>query len=127
MARPRAKELTERELEIMQAFWQHGESTAAEMRDGLARSGRELTYTTVANLVRTLEQKRFLRQINEERPFRYRPARSFEEVSGRLVRDLIHRVFDGSREQLLIRLIEQKRLTPKERAAIAKALAEANR
>ena len=30
MARPRAKELTERELEIMQVFWKHGEMTAVE-------------------------------------------------------------------------------------------------
>jgi hypothetical protein len=29
MARPRAKELTNRELEVMQVFWKYGEMTAA--------------------------------------------------------------------------------------------------
>ena len=29
MARPAAKELTERELEVMQVFWKRGEITAA--------------------------------------------------------------------------------------------------
>src|SRR5262249_17812138 len=46
MARPRASELTERELEIMHLFWDRGEQTAAAARDELARSGRDLAYTT---------------------------------------------------------------------------------
>ena len=33
MARPAARELTERELEVMHAFWKRGESTVAEVRD----------------------------------------------------------------------------------------------
>ena len=33
MARPKARELTERELEVMQVFWDRGESTAADVRE----------------------------------------------------------------------------------------------
>ena len=83
MARPRAKELTERELEIMHVFWNHGDSTAAEVRDELAKSGRDLAYTTVATLIRILTEKGFLEQATSARPFLYRPIRSFEEVSGK--------------------------------------------
>ena len=39
MARPPAKDLTERELEVMHVFWQSGEQTAAEARDRLAAAG----------------------------------------------------------------------------------------
>ena len=39
MARPPARELTERELQVMQVFWKHGELTAAEVRRMLARGG----------------------------------------------------------------------------------------
>ena len=35
MGRPPAKELTERELEVMQAFWKQGEATAAEVARAL--------------------------------------------------------------------------------------------
>ena len=35
MARPRAKELTERELEVMHVFWDRGESTAADVREAV--------------------------------------------------------------------------------------------
>ena len=81
MARPPAKELTERELEVMHVFWSRGQSTVAEIRDQLAAAGRDLAYTTVATLVRILTEKGFLEQTNAERPFLYRPVRSFEEVS----------------------------------------------
>ncbi len=75
MGRPPAKELTERELEVMHVFWSVGQATAAEIRDQLATSGRDLAYTTVATLIRILSDKSFLEQTNFERPFQFRPAR----------------------------------------------------
>lgn len=124
MARPRASELTERELEVMHVFWHRGEQTVGAARDELAAEGRDLAYTTVATLTRILVEKGFLKQVNEERPFRFRAIRSFEDVSGNLVTELVRRVFGGSREQLLVRLMEQRKLTPKERAVLEKILSE---
>jgi predicted transcriptional regulator len=129
MARPKAKELTQRELEVMHALWRkadadHADPTAAEIRDALAGDGRELAYTTVATLVRILCDKGFLTQTNQERPFTYRPIRSFDEVSGSLVGDLVERLFGGQREQLLLRLLEERKLTAKERALLEKILRE---
>ena len=40
MARPKASQLTERELDIMQVFWDHGELTVADVREKLDSSGR---------------------------------------------------------------------------------------
>jgi predicted transcriptional regulator len=118
MARPAAKELTERELEVMHAFWSRGESTVAEVRDALAAAGLDRAYTTVATLVRILSDKGFLRQTNAERPFRYCPARSYEEVSRKLLGDVLQRVFRGSRELLLVRLLEQRGLSSRERSLL---------
>src|SRR5262249_54013186 len=100
MARPAAKDLTERELEVMHVYWNKGEATAAEARDRLAQTGLDRAYTTIATLVRILHEKGFLAPTNEERPFRYHAVRSYEDVSSRLLGDVIDRVFRGSREQL---------------------------
>ena len=127
MPRPKAKELTERELEIMHVFWREGELTAADVRDRLAADGRDLAYTTVATLVRILLEKGFVEQTNDERPFRYKTVRSFEDVSRNLVRDLVDRVFGGSREQLLVHLVEHKNLTKKERELLEQVLKEKER
>jgi predicted transcriptional regulator len=124
MARPRAKDLTERELEIMHVFWEQEELTAAEVRDRLAAAGLDRTYTTIATLVRILHDKGFLKQENTERPFRYRAVRSYEEVSGRLLGDVLRRVFRGSREELLLRLVEQRKLSTQERTVLQDILKE---
>jgi BlaI family penicillinase repressor len=81
MARPPAKDLTERELEVMHVFWSQGEATAAQARDRLDANGLDRTYTTIANLVRGLHDKGFLSQVNAERPFLYRAARSYQDAS----------------------------------------------
>ena len=122
MGRPAAKELTERELEVMHVFWERGESTVADVREVLATRGLDRAYTTVATLVRILLEKGFLVQTNEERPFSYRPDRTYEEVSRKLLGELIDRVFRGSREALLVRLMEQKTLTARERKVLEQAL-----
>lgn len=124
MARPPARELTERELEVMHVFWRYGEATAAEARDRLAHTGLDRTYPTVANLIRILHDKGFLEQVNGERPFRYRPCQTYEAVSGRLLGDILDRVFRGSREQLLLQLVEQRKLTARERAVLEEILKE---
>ncbi|MDG3003998.1 BlaI/MecI/CopY family transcriptional regulator [Paludisphaera mucosa] len=127
MGRPPAKDLTDRELEVMQAFWGYDDATAAEARDRLAGSGLDRTYVTIANLVRGLADKGFLRQINDDKPFRYRAIRSYEEISGRILSDLVHRVFRGSRAQLLKQLVEQRALTDEERDMLREVLKERGR
>ena len=127
MARPAATELTQRELEAMHVFWKRGELTAIEARDLLASQGIDRAYVTVANLVRILVDKGFLEQTNEERPFQYRPIRAFQDVSRNLVKELVERVFRGSREELLVQLLGQKRLTAKERTMLEQILKEQDR
>jgi BlaI family transcriptional regulator, penicillinase repressor len=124
MARPPAKDLTDRELEVMHLFWNLPEATAAEARDRLAATGLNRTYSTIANLVRILMEKGFLQQVTAERPFSYRAVRSYEQVSGRLLGDLVQRVFRGSREQLLVRLVGERKLTAKERSVLETILKE---
>lgn len=127
MARPRAKELTQRELEVMCVFWERGETSVADARDSLAEAGRDLAYTTVATLVKILHDKGFLEQTYEERPFRFRPCRTREEVSRSVLGELVEQLFGGSRELLLMRLFEGKKLTADERSVLQQILRENRR
>ncbi len=124
MARPPAKELTERELEVMHLFWERGELTATDIRDCLSEQGRDLAYTTVATLIRILFEKGFLVQMNDQRPFRFKPARPFNDVSKSMVGDMVDRLFRGSREQLLLRMFDGGKMTRKERQALENLLRE---
>ena len=127
MGRPPAQDLTERELEVMHVFWSDGPATATAARDRLAATGLDRSYSTIANLVRVLVDKGFLQPMNAERPFVYQAVRTYEDVSGRLLGDLLRRVFRGSRSELLCRLTEQRQLSAEERAVLAQILKEAGR
>lgn len=123
MVRPKAKDLTERELQVMHVFWQCDAATAQEARDLLEEEGLELAYPTVANLIRILVDKGFLETTNEQRPFQYKAVRSFQDVSQSFVGDLVNRVFQGSREQLLVQLFgNAKKLSKTERELLKKIL-----
>ena len=130
MARPPAEELTDRELEVMHAVWglspphRPEPPTVNDLRDRLAAGGRELAPTTVATLVKILADKGFLARTPGRRPHRYRATRGFEEVSRNLVGELVRKVFGGSREALLARLVDD-RLTPAERDLLRSVLDDA--
>ncbi|MEM8670391.1 MAG: BlaI/MecI/CopY family transcriptional regulator [Planctomycetota bacterium] len=122
MVRPKARELTERELEVMRAFWDHGEGTAEDARKRLQQDGTKLAYVTVANVVRQLEEKGFLKQETQQRPFIYAAKKSFDDVSSRLVGNLLQKLFDGSRERMLVQMLGRKKLTPSEREFLRELL-----
>lgn len=124
MVRPKSSELTSRELAVMQVFWKKDTATADQIRESLAKSGEKLAYPTVANVVRGLADKGFLKQINDERPFRYRSVRSFEDVSKRLVGDMLTRLFAGSRETMLVQLLGRRKLSASEKAFLTDLLSE---
>ena len=127
MARPKSPELTQRELELMHVFWNVGPMTAVEAREQFAAAGTDLAYTTVGTLVKILVGKKYLKQSGDQRPFTYQPIRTFDDVSKRLVGDLVKRVFGGSREEMLVQLLDGKKLSAKERQVLEQILQEGNK
>ncbi len=119
-----AELLTERELELMHVFWNGQEMTAHAARDRLEESGRPLTYTTVANLCRLLVEKGFLKRLGSARPFTFCAVKSFREVSATLVSDMVTRLFRGSREQLILHVLNPEQLTPEKRRLLEELLDE---
>ena len=110
------------ELLLMKAVWRLGRASVQEVRDEVARQ-RDLAYTTVLTMLRTLEEKGFLTHEEEDRRYLYRPLVSQAEVSGHMLRDLLDRVFDGSRELLLTRLLELGELDEDELKRLGETLA----
>jgi len=111
------------ELLLMKAVWQLGRATVQEVRDAVAEE-RELAYTTVLTMLRSLEEKGFLAHEEEDRKYVYHPRVSQEEVSTSMLKDLLERVFDGSRELLLTRLFELGTVDEDELKLLQQKLAE---
>ena len=122
MARPKAPELTDRELAVMQVFWRTEESTAEQARQELLKAGEDVAYVTIANVVRGLLKKGFLKQTHSDRPFRYTAVRSFDDVSTNLLGDVMGRLFQGSRQAMLVQLLKLRKLNTSERELLKQIL-----
>jgi BlaI family transcriptional regulator, penicillinase repressor len=117
--RPRNKTLTGQELEIMKIVWERERATVRDVYEALLER-RKVAYTTVMTMMKILEQKGFLKKSQEERAYVYRPAQPQRQVVGAMVREFVNRVFNGSAEPLLVHLVEEHHLSPKDLEEIAR-------
>ncbi len=125
MSRERLK-LAPVELMLMKAAWRLGEATVQQVRDAVAPE-RDLAYTTVLTMLRTLEEKGFLAHDEKGRRYVYRPVVTEEQVGTGMLEDLLRRVFGGSRELLLTRLLESEGIDEDELRALRQAVKQAER
>ena len=103
---------TERELDVMAVLWDRGPSTVAEVQ---GRLPDELAYTTVLTVLRTLEEKGHVgHREGEGRAYVYRPLVEREAAGSSALGRVLDRVFGGSPELLLTRLVEDRALTDEE-------------
>lgn len=108
--------LTAAELELMHVLWRAPSPlTVQEVVDGLAD---HRAYTTVATLLKILEDKGFLVTEREGRRLRYAPAEGRAAYEATAVSDVVTRVFDGSASALVRALVGTDRLSTQERAEI---------
>ena len=100
--------LTDREASLMEVLWDRGPSTVAEVRAQLAD---ELAYTTVLTILRNLEGKAYVTHSAEGRAHRYAPVVARDDAQRSALQSLKHKLFRGSTELLLTRLVAEKDLS----------------
>lgn len=104
-------EFTDRELDVMSILWRLGSGTVAEVREELAD---DLAYTSVLWALQTLEEKGHVRHESEGRAYRYYPLVEAEEAGGSALGRLVDKVFQGSAELLLARLVDARETSDEE-------------
>jgi BlaI family transcriptional regulator, penicillinase repressor len=122
--RPASPTLTPQELELMKIVWQKGEATVRDVYETLLEH-RKIAYTTVMTMMRVLEKKGYVKTRRENRAYVYRPARPERQVVRSMVREFVDRVFNGSAQPLLVHLVEDRRLSPKELEELERLIREA--
>ncbi len=108
--------LTAAELELMHVLWQRGASTVAEVQAGLAAPPR--AYTTVATLLKILDDKGFAKSLRDGRRLVVLPVVSKAAYEATAVADVVQRVFSGNAAALVRTLAATESLTSEERAAV---------
>ncbi len=109
--RKRSLSLTPLELRIMQALWEVGPASVKVVRQAL-RPKSELAYTSVQTVLNILQRKGKVKRTLQGRAYLYHAVVSQEKVNVAMLQDIIHRMFDGSAEQLVLTLIESNLADP---------------
>ena len=104
MPRKRTEGLTDREAEIMAVLWQMGQASVEDIRQRL--EGRPAA-STVRSLLAIMAERGLVADDNTVYAKKYRPKLDQSQAQDSALRRVIDRLFFGSTEELLVRLIDE--------------------
>ena len=111
--------LTRRELDIMSVLWRRGSATVGEVRDDLVD---DLAYPTVQTMLRVLEGKGYVGHTVDGRAFRFHALVEQDQAADSALARLVAKVYHGSRELLVNRLLADEDIPADELRRIKKLL-----
>ena len=106
----------------MDYVWTHPRCTAETCREGV-QDRRELKDSTIRTVLRNLEEKGYVTHEVSGRTFLYRAVDSKRNVAVRAAQQLIERFCGGSVEELLVGLVDNQVLRPKQLQQLADRIA----
>ncbi len=113
MPRKRSVALTDGELPLMRVLWEKGRATVGEVVDGIG-GPRKPVYNTVLTMLRILEHKEYVTHGKSGRAFVYMPIIDRSQARRSAVRHLLDRFFDNSPSLLVLNLLQQGDVDPRE-------------
>jgi BlaI family penicillinase repressor len=102
--------------------WANPNCTAEVCREGLAGQ-RKLKDSTIRTILRNLEEKGYVTHSVDGRTFVYRAADTKRNVAVQAAQQLIERFCGGSVEELLVGLVDNQVLQPKQLQRLAEKIA----
>lgn len=113
---------SQRELDILKVLWELGSASVRQVLDRMCPKG-ELAFNTVQTVLRIMEDKGLVEHRAEGRTFVYTPKYSRERVTSRF----LHKVFDGSLDQLVLSLLKAEDISPAELKELEQLIARQRR
>jgi BlaI family penicillinase repressor len=107
---------------LLDYVWAHPDCTSESCREGLAPE-RRLKDSTIRTILRNLEEKGYVTHQVDGRTFIYRAADSKRNVAVEAAQQLIDRFCGGSVEELLVGLVDNQVLQPKQLQRLAEKIA----
>jgi predicted transcriptional regulator len=107
---------------VMDYVWAHPDCTAEMCREGLAGQ-RKLKDSTIRTILRNLEEKGYVTHNVDGRTFVYRAADTKRNIGVEAAQQLIDKFCGGSVEELLVGLVDNQVLEPKQLRRLAEKIA----
>ena len=110
-----APDVTDAELAVLQALWEHGEATIRQLTDALYPGGGEAHYATVQKLLERLESKGHVRRDRSSHAHLFEAVTDRDTLVGRRLRAMAEKLCGGLMAPLLTHLVRAEALTSEER------------
>ena len=102
-----AKGLGPLEMEVLDVVWGMGKATSREIFEKM-RERRRLGQSTVLTVLRRLSDRGILHRDAGGDVYVYSPVVERHELGGRMIDDVINRIFGGAVEPVLAHLMRRK-------------------
>lgn len=111
-----------RELDLLKVLWKLGTARVRDVHQALCPNG-ECAFTTVQTLLRIMAQKGLVSQRAKGRTMYYQAKYTPQRAASRF----LHKVFDGSLDQMVLTMLEAKPPSAEELKTLEKLIADARR
>src|SRR6185295_18900991 len=109
-------------MDLLKVLWKLGEARVRDVHQALCPQG-ECAFTTVQTLLRIMADKGLVSQRAKGRTMFYKA----KYTSQRAVSRFLHKVFDGSHEQLVLNMLQSEKTSAEELQKLERMIAEARR
>lgn len=124
MARQGSEHPTALELEILKILWAESPLPVREVRARLANAQRPLAHSSVITVLNIMHRKGYVVRRKKGKSFLFGARVPKEDVSGRMVNDVLSRLFDNSPAALMLNLLSTADIGPEELAELRKLIAD---
>jgi BlaI family penicillinase repressor len=118
--KPRA--VTDAELAVLKTLWAGGQLTAKAIAESIYPDGAETEFAAVHSFLQRLERKGLVSRDRRSFVHVFSATASPADILGQELKSLVDRLGSRSIAPLIMQLIDQKRLSKQEAAAIRKLL-----
>ena len=106
--------LTEAEWQIMNSLWKKNPASARELMEFLPKD-KNWAYTTIKTMLSRLVTKKVVSESKSGNTSMYKPLITKTKARSKAVVSLVNQAFDGTVGPLMHFLIDEKKLTKKQR------------
>jgi BlaI family transcriptional regulator, penicillinase repressor len=121
MARTASAQPTDGELEILKVLWHSGPMPLGQICTALRRQ-RPVAPTTVATMLQVMLSKGLVVRTPGPRGFLWSAKVSQEAAASSLLHKVLDHVFDGSAQRLVVHLLDEGKLSARDRQEIRRLL-----
>ena len=108
------------QLAIMRVLWEAGEASASQVHQALHDRG--LAPTTIATMLRKMDEKGVVAYRVDGRQYIYRPTVAQRDVTRTMVGEVVQRLFKGNAAALVSHLINEQEVDATELEALKRLI-----